>query len=592
MFERSKILAFLLCFLASQVSLSQSKIDSLTSVIQIVNDTKKIDLLNQLSKEWALLDIEKAKTYAKKALALSKEIDYVEGEIEASYNYAKNLLILSKQYKASDRPGITEAELLKGLSSSEKTGEPELLQGFNLELYNYYNERHAYKDAYKYYQAYTVAKDHLLQTKKKEQIAQLTEQFEIEKKEKEGALLKKDAELKATQIVRQNLKKSRLISLVILLVVIGGIGFYFFRRKQKSNHELWSKNDQIKEQSEQIEKGLKDLKDTQSQLIQSEKLAALGHLASGVAHEVSTPLGAINSSAENINSFVHDILIELPKLAKSLNEKEWDLFFQFMNTTQGGNKRELGTKEKRQIKRSLKKELESDNIQNIEAIVDVLTEGSHNDLTNWSPLIRHSKNKEIYDFATNLINIRSGNEIILIAVQKVSKIIGALKKFTHQNHVDEKTLVDVVDTIETVLAVYQNLLKHGVEVEKNYQAVPKISLYADQIIQVWTNLLHNALHAMENEGKLKIEIRLKDHATIEVLIEDDGRGIPVEIQERIFEPYFTTKKKGEGSGLGLDIVKKIVEKHHGEIRFETAAERGTSFIVSLPLNGEPKQMLV
>ena len=588
-----KYFTFFLLLLTFQASLSQSKIDSLSFIIQTASGTQKVVLLNQLSEEWAFLDQKKALVYAEEALILSQEIDYKKGEAKASYNFAKNLLGLSKRYRANGSLEIAKSELLKGLSLSEKIEESSLIQGFNLELYQYYNKRHVYQDAYKYYRAYITSKNRLLRAQKTQQVTLMKERFDIEKKEKEGELLKKDVELKTAQIERSNLERSRLIWLVILLAMIGGIGLYFFWRKQKSNRELRSKNEQVNDQSEQIKISLKELSDTQSQLVQSEKLAALGQLASGIAHEVSTPLGAINSSAENIDSFVNHIFIELPKLAKSLNEKEWNLFFQFMSTTQEYDKVILGTREKRKIKNHLKKELENYNVQNLELILDVLVESSHhNDITSWSSLIQHPKSKEIYHLANSLINIESGTNITMIAVKKMSKIISALKKFSSQDQVDEKVVVDVVDTVETVLTVYQNLLKQRVKVEKNYQPVPKIALYAGEIIQVWTNLLHNALHAMGNEGKLKIETKLKDNEVIEVSIQDDGPGIPIKLQKRIFEPYFTTKKKGEGSGLGLDIARKIVEKHNGTIRFETAAERGTSFIVSLPLKGEPKQMLV
>jgi signal transduction histidine kinase len=122
-----------------------------------------------------------------------------------------------------------------------------------------------------------------------------------------------------------------------------------------------------------------------------------------------------------------------------------------------------------------------------------------------------------------------------------------------------------------------------VEVVRNYQAqLPAVLCYPDELNQVWTNLIHNALQAMDNQGTLTIEAVQKDTSVL-VKITDSGKGIPPEILPKIFEPFFTTKPAGEGSGLGLDIVKKIIEKHQGKIDVESVPGK-TAFTVSLPIN--------
>ncbi len=109
--------------------------------------------------------------------------------------------------------------------------------------------------------------------------------------------------------------------------------------------------------------------------------------------------------------------------------------------------------------------------------------------------------------------------------------------------------------------------------------------YPDELNQVWTNLLHNALHAMNFEGKLEITVGQQNDC-IEVSLKDTGGGIPEEIQDKVFTPFFTTKKEGEGTGLGLDIVKKIVDKHQGTITFKSELNVGTTFYVQLPITIE------
>ena len=115
-----------------------------------------------------------------------------------------------------------------------------------------------------------------------------------------------------------------------------------------------------------------------------------------------------------------------------------------------------------------------------------------------------------------------------------------------------------------------------------FEEIPEIQCFPDELNQVWTNLIHNSLQAMKNEGTLTIRGEKKG-TDLMVSISDTGPGIPEEIQPKIFQPFFTTKPAGEGSGLGLDIIKRIVDKHNGKIAFQTQAGVGTTFSVTLPI---------
>jgi len=131
-----------------------------------------------------------------------------------------------------------------------------------------------------------------------------------------------------------------------------------------------------------------------------------------------------------------------------------------------------------------------------------------------------------------------------------------------------------------VLTLCQNQLKKGIEVVKNYEDIPDILCYPDELNQVWTNLIYNAIHAMDGSGRLGIDIAGQG-SDIAVRITDSGHGIPEAIRERIFEPFFTTKPAGEGSGLGLDLVRKIIDRHQGRIEVESQPGK-TTFSVFLP----------
>ena len=133
------------------------------------------------------------------------------------------------------------------------------------------------------------------------------------------------------------------------------------------------------------------------------------------------------------------------------------------------------------------------------------------------------------------------------------------------------------------MRLYENYVKRGIELEIDFQPVPTIKALPSELSQIWTNLIHNAVQAMQNKGRLEVRVEaVTGGEYIIVSITDSGPGIPPEIQPRIFEPFFTTKPAGEGSGLGLDIVKKIVEKHNGQISFESESGR-TTFFVRLPI---------
>ncbi|HEY9600817.1 MAG TPA: ATP-binding protein, partial [Allocoleopsis sp.] len=176
-------------------------------------------------------------------------------------------------------------------------------------------------------------------------------------------------------------------------------------------------------------------------------------------------------------------------------------------------------------------------------------------------------------------------ETINLATERASKVVFSLKNYARYNRSGEMTPANLIDGIETVLTLYQNQLKHGVDVIRNYAELPLILCYPDELNQVWLNLFHNALQAMDERGSLKIDV-IQQEQQVKISITDSGRGIPEEIKTKIFEPFFTTKSRGEGSGLGLHMVKKILEKHHGTIEVESVPGK-TMFTIVLPIPETP-----
>ncbi|MEG4801574.1 CBS domain-containing protein [Microcoleus sp. ARI1-B5] len=327
---------------------------------------------------------------------------------------------------------------------------------------------------------------------------------------------------------------------------------------------------------------LEELKRTQQELIQSEKMAALGQLIAGVAHEINSPLGAIRSSVQNIADFWAEQLQQLPMFFQQLSpERQHDFFALLYNSsTETDN---LSSKEKRLLKKSLQRQLELEEIDGADSLACTLLDiGICNNVEPFLPLLKDSTSPNILQIAYEFATVQKSTKNIVTATDRAAKIVFALKSYSRYDQSGSKAMANITDGIDTVLTLYHYQIKHGVEVVRNYGTdLPSVLCYPDELNQVWTNLLHNALQAMGNKGVLKIDVKRQDNA-ISVSITDSGKGIPPEIMPRIFEPFFTTKPPGEGSGLGLDIVQKIIEKHQGKLQVESVPGH-TKFTVSLPL---------
>ena len=351
---------------------------------------------------------------------------------------------------------------------------------------------------------------------------------------------------------------------------------------------------QVKERTQELSQALEHLKTTQQELIQSEKMAALGQLIAGVAHEINTPLGAIRASIGNIRTAFDETNRSLPELFATLSESQLSHLFALLERAFQGKKQHLTTREERQFKRRLQQELTAHNIENADTIADTFVDIGITE--NIEPFLALFQVREpatapeaveqreraalTLRAAYNIATQHHNHENIVAAMDRVSKVAFALKRYTHHDSSGQRVETNIQESIDVVLTLYHNKLKHGIELQKEYQDAPSIPCFPDELNQVWTNLIHNAIQAMNGEGALNIRLSQNTRHVL-VRITDSGCGIPEEIQERVFEPFFTTKAPGEGSGLGLDIVKKIIEKHQGEITVESRPGK-TTFQVALP----------
>ena len=170
------------------------------------------------------------------------------------------------------------------------------------------------------------------------------------------------------------------------------------------------------------------------------------------------------------------------------------------------------------------------------------------------------------------------------AATRISNLVKAVKTYSHMDRAQEKEATDLHTGIRNTLTILNHKLKNkNIQVNENFQAdLPPIKIFEGEMNQVWTNLIDNAIDAMDNGGKLELNTR-QDREFVVVEIVDSGSGIPEDIIDSIFDPFFTTKPVGQGTGLGLDVVKKIIDQHNGQIKVHSAPGR-TEARICLPIN--------
>jgi signal transduction histidine kinase len=267
---------------------------------------------------------------------------------------------------------------------------------------------------------------------------------------------------------------------------------------------------------------------------------------------------------------------------QSLSPQQQQEFRALINTALQSHQ-SLSTQEERQLRRQLQTTLLNQGNPKAIAISTQLSQMQIvSDLHLYLSILQDPKCEQILQVAYALVMQHHNTQSIQQEVDRAAKIVFALKAYSHHSHNSEQILAKVNDSIEVVLTLYHNRLKHRIEVIRRYDdEIPEILCNPDELTQVWVNLIDNAIYAMGNGGTLEITITTQSSYVV-VAIADSGCGMSPEIQSKIFEPFFTSKPRGEGSGLGLDIVRQIVQKHHGEIQVQSGSDR-TVFTVMLPL---------
>ncbi len=315
---------------------------------------------------------------------------------------------------------------------------------------------------------------------------------------------------------------------------------------QERTRQILEQNQKIKEQNElintekltieklnrELESNLKKLRETQAYLIQNEKMSSLGQMVAGVAHELNTPIGYINTNVV----LVRERFIELADtLRKALKAQELIYEDQFDAA-----------------------------VQEMQAVAE-------------SPCGTIAELDEAQERVMRLLAASQSG------LEQMANLVRSMRNFSRLDEAEMKK-ADIHEGLKGSLAMLApQLRQNDIQVTTDYANLPMIECYPAQLNQVFLNLLQNAVHALEGKPNAKIHISTAlINSEIEVQISDNGPGIPKEIQNKIFDPFFTTKPVGKGTGLGLAIAYSIIQKHNGKIFFETESGKGTTFIIRIP----------
>ncbi|MDD4712260.1 MAG: PAS domain S-box protein [Bacteroidales bacterium] len=356
-------------------------------------------------------------------------------------------------------------------------------------------------------------------------------------------------------------------------------------KTKQMNKELALKNAKLQETIEELSR-------TQNKLIFAEKMAALGSLIGGIAHEINTPLGAIKASSSNIQDVVEKINVDLPWVINHASPEEICWLFKLINEVDA---RDISvfTKEERKRKRELTTLFEDNQIENAPNIADTIVSLRINQSDeSLLEMIKLPNTQSLLQILKVLSSLKRNANNIAVSVEKASSVVRALKNYIYKNNQGDCEATNLRETIETVLILTSNMIKHSkTEIVTKFESIPLVFCKQDEMCQIWTNVITNAIQAMGEGGTLEIGTTLSDNDTIKIWFKDTGCGIAEEVKPRIFEPYFTTKGKGVGTGMGLDISRQIVENHHGKIYFESEAGKGTTFFIEIPINQDAVKII-
>lgn len=522
--------------------------DSLIRASTCIN--KSIEIFQSIGNEpeQGVSLLELGRLYGRRGMPKEAEVQFTMALQKArhhrdSHLEAKAQLALAENALLQGHYAVADRALERGLYLADSLSLlPSVADGYGLKA-QLAAARGQYAQAYSWQQRQNWLNDSLHSAGLQDKVFQLQATYQHSREAAEIQRLEQENQIQQLQSARE--RSTWFVGIFVIAVVAGGvIGVQRYRYRKAREKELQQRAEQLKTQVEEktaelvtqseellqanheLEAILQHLKETQQQLVQSEKMASLGTLTAGIAHEINNPINFISSSVIPLKERM-DLLQEVRTRVEALVAPEHQEALQ-----------------------ALYQQVELD------AVMEEIQELTH---------------------------------AIALGADRTAGIVKGLRNFSRLDESSYK-VINLEEAIESTLLLLQSQYKDRITIERSYEDMEGLSCYPSQLSQLLMNLLTNAIQAIPDRGEIRIRtqpVRIQGQPWVKLQVEDTGIGMSPEVQQHIFEPFFTTKEVGKGTGLGLSISYSIVEKHGGNISVESTPGQGATFTVLLPNNLPP-----
>ncbi len=444
----------------------------------------------------------KALQYQFRSLALARELNDKKG-VSANYYNIGVIYHDKKEYATALK--YIDSCIYMSMAANEKNN----LKNCYETKADIYAKQNLFEPAFENLMLFSRMKDTLMNEDNRKQFAEMSTKYETERKDDEIKILNKDKELQEQKLKQQETIRNAIIAGLLMLILLFFVVYNQYLHKQKANAAL--------------SKTLKELKQTQAQLVQSEKMASLGQLTAGVAHEINNPINFVSGNIKPLQRNIDDIRAVLKAYEARISANHLEDQFK-----------------------------------------DVLELIKKVDL-----------NYALDECNSLLLGIEGG-------ANRTIDIVRSLHDFAKHDH-GFKTAANINSNLDATLQLVSNFLEErNIQVVKHYGSLPQVKCHVGEVNQVFMNIISNAIDAIGKNGTITVSTKQVENC-VKISFADTGKGMSREVLKKAFDPFFTTKDVGKGVGLGLSSSFGIIERHNGKLEAFSTLGHGAEFVITLPV---------